>query len=375
MAELADIFRSAGPAYRQAFERRMPPSHVRAMEDIVLCRTPALGGSVYACDDCGNLDYSYHSCRNRHCPKCQQDRARDWLAKLRARLLPCDHYLLTFTLPEPLRAVARAHQRAVYDILLREAAASAQTLAHDPKWLGGRPAILAVLHTWSRTLAYHPHAHLLVSAGGLAPDGAAWRKPAHGRFLVPGYALSQVFRAKMRDALSRADLAEDIHPNVWNAAWAVHVQQIGSGQHAALYLSRYVYRVALSNERIEAFARDSVTFRYTHARTRETRRMTLPAQDFIARFLQHVLPRGFCKIRYYGLLSPSAGKDLERARQLLLSEAASTNSHKAEESDHQRALPSAACPPAGVPPSRLCSACGTGHLRLQRSTHRQRAPP
>ena len=375
MVELADIFRSDGPAYRHAFEGRMPPSHVRTMDDIVLCRTPALGGSIYACDDCGNLDYSYHSCRNRHCPKCQQDRAQAWLAKLRARLLPCDHYLLTFTLPEPLRAVARAHQCTVYGILLRAAAASVQMLAHDPKWLGGRPAILAVLHTWSRALAYHPHAHLLVSAGGLAPDGGAWRKPAHRRFLVPGYALSQVFRAKMRDALSRAGLAEIINPNAWNAAWAVHVQQIGSGHHAALYLSRYVYRVALSDERIEAFSRGSVTFRYIHARTRETRRMTLPAQDFIARFLQHVLPRGFSKIRYYGLLSPSAGKDLERARQLLLSASASTNSRKAEESDHQDALPSAACASAGVPPSRLCPACGTGQLRLQRSTHRQRAPP
>jgi hypothetical protein len=374
MAELADIFRSAGPAYRQAFEGRIPPSHLRAMEDIVLCRTPALGGSVYACDDCGHLDYSYHSCRNRHCPKCQQDRAQAWLEKLRARLLPCDHYLLTFTLPEPLRAVARAHQRQVYDILLREAAAAVQVLADDPQWLGGQLAILAVLHTWSRTLAYHPHAHLLVTAGGLSPDGAAWRKPAHRRFFVPGYVLSPIFRAKIRDAFCRAGLSRNIDPNIWNTAWTVHVQQIGNGHHAALYLSRYVYRVALTNERIEAFSRGNVTFRYTDARTNETRRMTLPAQDFIGRFLQHVLPRGFAKIRYYGLLSPAAGADLNRARELL-SAAASPHAREDENSDWQHPASSSAAAPTGAPSFRLCPACRSGCLRLERTIRRQRAPP
>ena len=155
MLELADIFRSAGPAYAQAHAGRMLPSHRRAMEEIVSCRTAALGGSLYRCDDCGALDYRYHSCRNRHCPKCQEDRAQDWLARLRARLLPCDHYLLTFTLPHQLRAVARSHQRLVYAALLREAAASVQALAADRQWVGGTLGILAVLHTWSRTPEYH----------------------------------------------------------------------------------------------------------------------------------------------------------------------------------------------------------------------------
>jgi hypothetical protein len=372
MPELAAVFRGAGAAYRAAFEGCMPPSHARAMEDIVLCRTPALGGSVYACDACDALDYSYHSCRNRHCPKCQQDRAQLWLDKLRRRLLPCDHYLLTFTLPEPLRAVARAHQRAVYDSLLREAAASVLALAADPQWLGARPGILAVLHTWSRTLAYHPHAHLLVTAGGLAPDGEAWRKPAHSRFLVPGYALSRIFRAKMRDALSRQHLAHLTDPHVWDIPWTVHLKHIGNGHHAALYLSRYVYRVAISNDRIEAFSRDRVTFRYTDARTCETRRMTLPALDFIARFLQHVLPRGFSKIRYYGLLSPAAGDELATARTLLLADAA----HSADTTsacDRRTHLPPSADP---TTPARLCPACGTGYLRLTlRIQRRTRAPP
>jgi hypothetical protein len=183
--ELADIFRSAGPDYRATFGARMLPSHRRALDAIAACRTAVLGGSLYACHDCGALDYRYHSCRNRHCPKCQDDRAQNWLDRVGARLLPCDHYLLTFTLPSQLRAIARAHQQQVYSLLLREAAASVQSLADDPAWVGGTVGILAVLHTWSRTLDYHPHAHLLVTAGGLSPDGTAWVKPAYPRFLMP----------------------------------------------------------------------------------------------------------------------------------------------------------------------------------------------
>ena len=165
------------------------------MRDIVACRTPVLGGSLYKCDDCGALGYRYHSCRNRHCPKCQEERAQAWLERTRTRLLPCDHYLLTFTLPGQLRAIARSDQKLVYAALLREAAATVQTLADDRQWIGGTPGILAVLHTWSRTLEYHPHAHLLVTAGGLSSDGAAWIKPAHTRFLAPGYMLSAILNA------------------------------------------------------------------------------------------------------------------------------------------------------------------------------------
>ena len=373
MVELADIFRRAGPAFREAFQGRMLPSHLRAMKAIVLCRTPALGGSVYACDTCDAVDYSYHSCRNRHCPKCQDDRAQSWLERLRSRLLPCDHYLLTFTLPAELRTLARSHQRLFYGILLREAATAVHILAADPQWVGGRVAILAVLHTWSRTLAYHPHVHLLVTAGGLSPDGAAWIKPANPRFLFPGYALSKIFRAKVRDALIRAVLEQETDPHLWDKhkPWVAHVQQIGNGQRAALYLSRYVYRVALANHRIERFEHGRVTFRYTHARTRQTRHMTLPASDFIARFLQHVLPRRFTKIRYYGLFSPASRKDLDRARQLLESVASQIPPPPAEEVGHLCSSPSQSTPP----PPRLCPVCKQGHLHLKTTISRPRAPP
>jgi hypothetical protein len=374
MLELADIFREAGPAYRAAHASRLLPSHRRAMDDIVQCRTAALGGSVYQCDTCGTRDYAYHSCRNRHCPKCQEDRAQDWLAGVRARMLPCDHYLLTFTLPEQLRVLARAHQRAVYAALLQEAAGAVQTLAADRAWVGGQVGILAVLHTWTRTLEYHPHVHLLVTAGGLTPDGQAWVNPAHARFLMPGYMLSELFRAKMRDALTKAGLAPQVAPPVWDRRWTVHLQQIGHGDHALRYLARYVFHVALTNARLIRFDHDHVTFRYTHARTQETRHLTLPVDAFIERFLQHVLPRHFTKIRYFGLLSPGCRAKLDSARHFLEPHAASAPCRNAASADGPAS--DTACTDAGPFPTRLqCRVCQRGHLHLIERHDRPRAPP
>jgi len=381
--ELAGIVRSAGPAYVEAHAGQLLPSHRRALNDIARCRTPALGGSLYRCDDCGTLDYRYHSCRNRHCPKCQEDRAQAWLGRVRKRMLPCDHYLLTFTLPHQLRAVARSHQTTVYAALLREAAASVQMLASDRTWVGATPGILAVLHTWSRTLEYHPHAHLLVTAGGLSSDGTAWVKPAHARFLLPGYMLSRIFRAKLRAALDRAGLDPEVDPTVWKQRWTVHVQQIGTGEHALLYLSRYVYRVALTNHRIERFEQDRVTFRYTHARTAETRHVTVPVDTFLARFLQHVLPRGFAKIRSYGLLSPTRRPDLERARHLLelpavrSAPAASTSDSRQVNAPtrHLADTTNASTIAASTVSALRCPVCEHATLTLLKRFRRSRAPP
>lgn len=385
MVELAEIFRRAGEVYRRAYGGRMLPSHKRAMADIVACRTPALGGSLFSCDDadCSHLDFAYHSCCNRHCPKCHYGPTQRWLAGLRRRLLPCPYYLLTFTLPAELRPLAQSHQRTLYDLLLREAAAALQRLADDPKWVGGTLGVLAVLHTWSRTLSYHPHVHLLVTAGGLSPDGEVWRKPAHPRFLVPGYALSTIFRAKVRDALDRAGLLDQLDPAVFRKSWNVHLQPAGNGVHAAEYLSRYVHRVALTHDRIEAFDPDRVTFRYVCSRTHKTRRLTLPVLTFIARFLQHVLPKGFAKIRAYGLFRPAATQRRERARQLL-------------QQDPALLPPSPTAPPTTSQPAdetlgldagrlRPCPACRRGHLirvricrrppNLSSFTNTTRAPP
>ncbi|MGH8846772.1 MAG: IS91 family transposase [Polaromonas sp.] len=374
MPALADIIRAVAPAYRAAHQDRLLPSQQRVLRDISACRTAALGGSLYACDQCGTLDYRYHSCCNRHCPTCQQDRAQDWLTRLRTRLLPCDHHLLTFTLPQELRALALTHQKQVYALLLQTAAATVQTLAADPDWVGGTPGILAVLHTWSRTLTYHPHVHLLVTAGGLSTDGV-WRKPAHRRFLMPGYVLSRIFRTKLRAALARAGLCAAIDPAVWDRAWVVHVQAAGRGQYAALYLSRYIYRVALGNDRIERFAHGQVTFRYTHARTNEIRRMTLPVDAFLDRFLLHVLPRGFAKVRSYGLLSPTHHTKLEHARQIL--------EHHAAAASPARSLASACTQTPSAPPTPeltastpavCCPACHCTQMRFVQR-FRSRAPP
>jgi hypothetical protein len=284
--------------------------------------------------------------------------------------LPCPYYFVTFTLPAELRPLARSHQSIVYDLLLREAAAALQHLADDPKWVGAKLGILAVLHTWSRDLSYHPHVHLLATAGGLTDQGQAWRKPAHSRFLVPGYALSKIFRAKVRDALDREDLLPQVDPGVFRKSWNVHLEHAGNGQHAAEYLSRYAHRVALTNDRIEAFEHGRVTFRYIDSRTHQTRRLTLPVQAFIARFLQHVLPKGFQKIRGYGLFRPAATSRRERARQLL-------------QQDPALAPPSPTAPEATPPPAaetptldasrlRLCPACCRGHLIRLRTYRRPR---
>ena len=380
MVELAEIFRSAGEIYRQTYGDRMLPSHRRAMADIIDCRTPALGGSLFVCDTCDGLDYAYHSCRNRHCPKCHYGPSQLWLEGLRDRLLPCPYYFITFTLPAELRSLARSHQSTVYDLLLREAAAALQHLADDPKWVGAKLGILAELHTWARDLSYHPHVHLLATAGGLVDQGEAWRKPAHSRFLVPGYALSKIFRAKVRDALGRENLLGQVDKAVFRKSWNVHLEHAGDGQHAAEYLSRYAHRVALTNDRIESFDHHRVTFRYISSRTQQTRRLTLPVQAFIARFLQHVLPKGFQKIRGYGLFRPAATRPRERARQLLALDPALLAPSKSKAPTIEQ--------PAGDTPNidhrRLCPACRRGHLVRLRTFHRPprlpitdttRAPP
>jgi hypothetical protein len=361
--ELAEIVRCAGPAYRAAHGERLLPSHSRAMADLVACRTPALGGSLFACDRCDHLDFAYHSCRNRHCPKCHRQPTQRWLAKLQERLLPCEYYFATFTLPAELRSLARSNQRIVYGILMTAAAQALQLLADDPKWVGATLGILAVLHTWARDLAYHPHVHLLITAGGLTADGEVWRKPGRRTFLVPGYALSAIFRAKVRDALDRAGLLAGLDPNIFRKPWTVHLQHAGNGAHAGEYLSRYVYRVAITNDRIERFDGADVTFRYVSSRTHEAKRLRLSAPAFLARFLQHVLPKGFTKIRSYGLFSPTAAKRRHRARHLLELHRAATN------------RPPEQPEPLTIAPSpRVCPVCSQGRL-VRRLTWRRPHDP
>jgi Putative transposase/Transposase zinc-binding domain len=317
MLEVADIVRLHGAAYCEKAGSALSAVQKRALRDISACRTPFFGGHVYQCDHCAQKVFSYHSCRNRSCPKCHQDQTERWLEKQRGHLLPCNYFLLTFTLPSELRSLARSHPKKIYGLLIKAAADALQKLVGDSRYLGARIGALAVLHTWTRAMLFHPHVHVLVTAGGLAADGSSWIDSKPG-FLVPVRALSVIFRAKFCAGLKKAGLLEQAGPPLWKKKWVVHCQPAGRGEKVLDYLGRYIFRIAISNSRVESFDDGVVRFRYRDNRTHLMRRVTLPAEDFIGRFLQHVLPRGCVKVRYYGIWSPSRRKQMAQARNLLL---------------------------------------------------------
>jgi hypothetical protein len=321
--ELAEIFRRYGSTYRQKYADRLLPSHRRAMRAIEQCRTEALGGQVYTCPECDQVQYSYHSCRNRHCPKCQNEKAQEWLQEQQDLLLPVPYFMLTFTLPAALCEAVRSHQSIFYNLLFRASADAAQRLAQDPHFVGGQLGLVGVLHTWGRNLSYHPHIHYLVPAGGLAADGHilrssghAWH-PARQDFLLPVKALSKIFRGKFRQALQKTALCTHIPAKVWQQDWVVHCKPVGDGRTALKYLAPYIFRVAISNRRLVKLEHDQVTFRYRTSDTGRLRLCTLSAEEFIHRFLQHVLPKRFVKVRYYGFFAPGCRKRLAALRQLL----------------------------------------------------------
>jgi len=360
---LGDVFRRYEPAYRARWGSQRSPPQLAAMHAIEACRTEALGGQLYRCPHCDQVRYSYHSCRNRHCPTCQQDAAQDWLARQQDLLLPVPYFLVTFTLPAALRAIAFQHQAQVYDLFFRASAAALQQLAQDPRFLGGQLGMVGVLQTWTRDLRYHPHIHYLVPGGGLAPDGRTWMT-ARADFLVHVKPLAILFRAKLQAVLRQTDLWRSIPAEVWRQDWVVDCRPVGSGRTALKYLAPYVFRVALSNNRILGMADGEVTFRYQDGETHQTRISTLPAETFIERFLMHILPKGFVKVRYSGLFRVGARQQLARLRaQLVLQQ------RKAE------LLP--AVEATAEPATRLgpvCSSCGQ-EMRLERVLPPQRAPP
>jgi hypothetical protein len=220
--------------------------------------------------------------------------------------------------------VARSHQKDVYGLLLREAAASVMALAADPKWVGGRPGILAVLHTWTLAMLHHPHGHLLVTAGGWDEDQQCWVKPAHERFLLSGRALSTIFRAKVKCAVYEHGLYQEVPASAWNKPWVVQCQPAGNGERVLDYLGRYVYRIAITNRRLVSFVDGQVTFTYRDRKTHQIEPCTVTAEEFIRRFLQHVLPRGFTKVRYYGIFSSACSEQLDHARTILTAAANNT---------------------------------------------------
>jgi len=358
MVEVAEIFRLHGPAYREKFGDRMLPSHRRAMQDIELCRTPSRGGQLYYCPQCDEQRFSYHSCQNRHCPKCQNDKANEWLKQQTELLLPTHHFLVTFTLPAELRPLARSHQKPIYNLLFRASSAALLQLAQDPHFVGGRLGMVGVLHTWTRQLLYHPHVHYIVTGGGLTDHGRWLSSRKH--FLVPVKALSKIFRAKFRDQLIKTELFVQLKPPVWQKDWVVHSEPVGCGEAAFKYLAPYIFRVAISNYRLCQLHYGQVTFSYKESATDQLQHCTISAQEFIRRFLQHVLPPRFIKVRYYGLLSPAQRPLLQKARQLLPATSCK--------------LTSAALKTTAPPPRLTCPQCRAPLTLLGTLAPRGRAP-
>jgi hypothetical protein len=327
--EVADVLRAHGASYLAAQEAHLSRAQRRAVKELALCRTAALGGHTEACGDCGAQRVSYNSCRNRHCPKCQASTRAAWLEREAQTLLPVDYYHVVFTLPAALGPLALQNQRVLYDLLLRTAWETVRELASDPHYLGATVGLLAVLHTWGQTLVHHPHVHCVVTGGGLACDvnGRAAEPPrwiaCRPGFFLPVRVLSRLFRGKFLAGLRAAyddgrlachgqlsALSEPAAFAAWLAPlygqeWVVYAKPpFGGPEQVLKYLARYTHRVAISNSRLVSLDDERVTFRYKdYADDRRHKTMVLSAHEFIRRFLQHVLPSGFVKIRHYGLLA------------------------------------------------------------------------
>ena len=345
MSRLGAILRAHGPAYRQRFELRMSTAQLRALRALAACHTPVLGGVCWHCPRCQERVFTYRSCGNRHCPACGHADALLWLARQQRLLLPgVPYHLVTFTVPEALRRPIRAQPRAALPLLFEAASSALLDLCRDPRFLGGLPGLTAVLHTWTRQLEYHPHVHILATGGGLGPDGA-WHE-ADPQFLVPVRALSDIFRARLRDALRERHpaLLAVVPGKVWQQPWVVHAQPVGSGDHALGYLARYIHRVALADAALLHHDARQVVFRYRDGKTGQSRTARLEPLEFLRRFLQHVLPSGFRKVRHYGLHHSSK----RQALRLLQAQRAFV---------HGLPLPPADKPVRPPLPPRLCPQC------------------
>jgi hypothetical protein len=368
--EVADVFRAHGAAWRKANAGRVSLAQLKVMSAIETCRTAALGGHVERCEDCAHERIAYNSCRNRHCPKCQGAAARQWLAEREVELLPVAYYHVVFTLPAAIGAIAFQNKAIVYDLLLRTAAETLITIAADPKHLGARIGLTAVLHTWGSALTHHPHVHVIVPGGGLSPDGARWIACKPG-FFLPVRVLSRLFRRLFLEGLAAlyevgrlgffGDLAPLTARGAFDAAlaplrrsqWVVYAKRPFAGPQAVLaYLARYTHRVAISNSRLIALDEAGVTFNWKDYRIKGRDRlktMILGAAEFIRRFLLHVLPSGFHRIRHYGLFAGTVrARNIARARQALAAPKVSAKSAHTE-ADSQTETPSSA---------RRCPCCG-----------------
>jgi hypothetical protein len=376
--EVAEVIRSCRDAFLRRYGAGLTSERRRALDDLTACRTAALGGHVPGCPGCGHQAVSYNSCGNRHCPKCQATAAARWLEAQAADLLETPYFHVVFTLPSALGPVALVNPRVVYGLLMRAAAATLLEVAANPKHLGAEVGVLAVLHTWGQNLSLHPHVHCVVTGGGLAPDGGRW-VAGRADFFLPVRVLSRVFRGKflagLRAAFERGRLRfpgrlavlarpEQFHRLIAESVrteWVVYARPPFGGPATVLkYLARYTHRAAISNRRLVSFAGGRVTFRwkdYAHGGRRGT--MTLEAVEFVRRFLLHVLPAGFVRVRHYGLLANRHRREkLARCRELL-------GEATAPQAGAAPAEPDPITPPgrdAAVTPARVCPRCGAGRM-------------
>ena len=318
MLLIQDIFSKYGSIYLDKYGENMPSIHKKALKAIMNCRTKSLGGEVYYCSKCKDFHYSYHSCQNRHCVVCQNNDAQDWVKKNKDKILPLTYFLATFTIPEELRKPVRKYQRLFYSFLFKASSEALKLLAKDEKYLGAQIGMIGILHTWTRALFYHPHVHYLIPGGGIGVNDKKIRF-SEDDFLMHIKPLSIIFKAKFRDILKKEapEIFNKIPANTWKRDWVVHIKAVGNGDKALEYMGRYLFRVAISNNRIIKLENGNVTFRYIDYKTGKTKIVTLEVLEFIRRFLQHVLPHNFMKVRYYGFLAAASKKRLSKMRQLL----------------------------------------------------------
>jgi hypothetical protein len=360
------LLRQLAPDYRKRFGASMPGRHRQVLQKILSCRTPALGGQLFQCPDCPGFAYRFHSCNDRHCPLCGQTDAAAWLERQQARLLlPVPYFLLTFTVPEELRRLIRSHLQIALDLFFAVTAKALQDLAGNPRRLGAQLGMLGILHTWSRTLIFHPHIHYLIPGGGLSLDGRTW-VAARKQFLLPHKALGAHVRTLFKKRLRKKhpELWAQVSPAVWKTPWNVGAQAAGSGQDALRYLSRYIFKTATSNRPVQLLPEGKLLWTYRQSKTRKFSSLKLEPLEFMSRFLQHTLPRGFARVRTFGWLHPAAKVRANRVRALLRQKPLLTPAEK--QTWHPPAQPTRQDPPPVVSPAPCTPRCPRCLLAMKR---------
>lgn len=317
MTTINEIFKRYATDYIQRFGHTMPRGHLKVINAITACRTSACGLVIYECKSCGKSHKLFRSCGNRHCPTCQNHKTQLWLQRQVQRQLPGHHFMITFTVPQSLRRAIRSHQRKAYCALFTASSETLKAVAANERFVGGNlPGFFGVLHTWGRQLHYHPHIHYIVPGGALSKSNGTWHaSPLH--FFAPVKVMSKIFRAKLYDELKGLDLLKYVDPDLWSQHFIVNCQAVGNCQESVRYLAPYLFKVAISNSRIIKVEDGKVFFRYKKPHSNRWRTMAVDTMEFMRRFLQHVLPTGFMKVRHYGFMNPASSVDLDMVSSLI----------------------------------------------------------